>query len=227
MAAWRRANSQQSRVSCKASSIAPSDKSNHCCEKRMRAVLLTANAGGGRLCGTCAHRCQWLHQTPKLRPNHREFLDRAMQTSTGKSRSTSNFAQYHNPALFEYAQQVMAGEATDESAPPHDFDAMVQQAMLDTADRRAARLAISNPIPEQIRVMTTAYRRNHDVVAEVLLRAAGSCEICNNTAPFLRAVDGLPYLEVHHSIPLAAGGHDTVENAVAACPNCHRQAHFG
>lgn len=33
--------------------------------------------------------------------------------------------------------------------------------------------------------------------------------------------------EVHHKVPLSAGGDDTVENAIALCPNCHRKAHFG
>lgn len=36
-----------------------------------------------------------------------------------------------------------------------------------------------------------------------------------------------PYLEVHHKVPLALGGDDTVANATALCPNCHRQNHFG
>jgi 5-methylcytosine-specific restriction protein A len=43
----------------------------------------------------------------------------------------------------------------------------------------------------------------------------------------MRASDGNPYLEVHHWIRLADGGEDTVNNAIAACPNCHRQQHFG
>jgi len=34
-------------------------------------------------------------------------------------------------------------------------------------------------------------------------------------------------LEVHHKVPLAEGGDDTVENAIALCPNCHRHAHYG
>jgi len=38
---------------------------------------------------------------------------------------------------------------------------------------------------------------------------------------------GMPYLEVHHWTPLAEGGLDTIENAAALCPNCHKQAHFG
>jgi 5-methylcytosine-specific restriction protein A len=71
------------------------------------------------------------------------------------------------------------------------------------------------------------YERNADVIAEVLLRANGTCERCGNSAPFLRKSDGSPYLEVHHKVRLADGGDDTVENAIAICPNCHRRAHFG
>uniref|UniRef100_UPI003D06D395 HNH endonuclease n=1 Tax=Alcaligenes faecalis TaxID=511 RepID=UPI003D06D395 len=64
-------------------------------------------------------------------------------------------------------------------------------------------------------------------MAEVLERASGSCEACKEPAPFKRKSDGTPYLEVHHRIQLAHGGEDTVENAIALCPNCHRKAHFG
>ena len=61
----------------------------------------------------------------------------------------------------------------------------------------------------------------------VLERANGICQRCRNNAPFLRDSDGLPYLEVHHKTPLAEGGLDMVENAIALCPNCHRHAHLG
>lgn len=36
-----------------------------------------------------------------------------------------------------------------------------------------------------------------------------------------------PTLEVHHLRRLADGGSDTVANAVALCPNCHREIHYG
>ncbi|MFV3370974.1 HNH endonuclease [Pseudomonas sp. NY15435] len=39
--------------------------------------------------------------------------------------------------------------------------------------------------------------------------------------------DGKPYPEVRHVVRLADGGEDTVENAIAICPNCHRLRHFG
>jgi len=61
----------------------------------------------------------------------------------------------------------------------------------------------------------------------VLSRANGICENCDKPAPFIRRRDGTPYLEVHHIIQLSKGGNDTINNAVAICPNCHRELHFG
>lgn len=96
-----------------------------------------------------------------------------------------------------------------------------------TSSERQARLAIATGKPEAIQVTSIAFRRNADVIAEVLSRANGLCAQCGSAAPFLRASDGKPYLEVHHKKPLSQGGDDTVENATALCPNCHRQNHFG
>lgn len=81
--------------------------------------------------------------------------------------------------------------------------------------------------PEKIEVITNAYVRNPYVVNEVLKRADGICERCKNKAPFNRKSDGTPYLEVHHLVPLSEDGDDTVTNAIALCPNCHREIHFG
>lgn len=74
--------------------------------------------------------------------------------------------------------------------------------------------------------MVITFVRNPHVVAEVLRRANGTCERCRSEAPFDRA-DGTPYLEVHHIVRLADDGDDSVENAIALCPNCHRELHYG
>ena len=95
------------------------------------------------------------------------------------------------------------------------------------AKERQKRLNAAAAIPNKRTVSIVVYDRNPDVVAEVLCRANGSCEHCLNSAPFNRKSDGTPYLEVHHRIPLAQGGDDTVANAIALCPNCHRAAHYG
>jgi 5-methylcytosine-specific restriction protein A len=92
---------------------------------------------------------------------------------------------------------------------------------------RQLRLAGAPTQPKKQRAITTVFKRNPDVIAEVLFRANGICEGCHETAPFERKADGTPYLEVHHKLPLSKGGPDTVENAVALCPNCHRREHFG
>ncbi len=42
--------------------------------------------------------------------------------------------------------------------------------------------------------------------------------------PFLD-VEGKPYLEVHHIKWLSKGGADSIENAIALCPNCHSKMH--
>jgi len=93
--------------------------------------------------------------------------------------------------------------------------------------QRLARLAAAPKKPLTMRIVSTAYHRNPDVISEVLFRAKGVCEGCNRGAPFNRKSDGTPFLEVHHRLPLAQGGEDTVVNAIALCPNCHRERHFG
>ena len=65
---------------------------------------------------------------------------------------------------------------------------------------------------------TYVYRRNPDVVVEALNRAGGVCEDCNDPAPFQRASNGTPFLEVHHIKSLSDGGEDTLENVVALWP---------
>lgn len=71
---------------------------------------------------------------------------------------------------------------------------------------------------------STLYDRDPAVVAWVLNLASGICESCGCEAPFLTG-DDKPFLEVHHVRKLADNGSDTVENAVAVCPNCHRALH--
>jgi len=68
--------------------------------------------------------------------------------------------------------------------------------------------------PQQIETITRVFVRDRSVVDWVLLRAAGKCECCNSSAPFITAA-GQPFLEVHHLLPLAQSGSDTPGNAVA------------
>jgi len=108
-----------------------------------------------------------------------------------------------------------------------EFHEGVQKSIHDTDENRNLRLLNASKVPTKITVTTTVFRRNYDVVATVLIRAAGKCEGCELDAPFIKSADKKPYLEVHHRVPLSQGGDDTVNNAIALCPNCHRKRHFG
>lgn len=106
-----------------------------------------------------------------------------------------------------------------------EIDKKVNKSKNGTSKERRDRLNNAEKIPKKLAVTLTQFKRNPDVIAEVLVRARGICEKCRKPASFVRASDLSPYLEVHHKIPLAEGGEDTVENAVALCPNCHREFH--
>ncbi|MGZ8227180.1 MAG: HNH endonuclease [Methylococcaceae bacterium] len=107
-----------------------------------------------------------------------------------------------------------------------DFDLAVSQS-LSEPEKRLSRLSIASKDPQKIEVMRSEFKRNPDVVAEALFRSKGICEICKKPAPFNKKFDGSPFLEVHHKIQLSQGGEDSIENAIALCPNCHREAHYG
>ncbi|MGX5011260.1 HNH endonuclease [Enterobacter asburiae] len=107
-----------------------------------------------------------------------------------------------------------------------EFEEAVESAAKLSSSTRERILATESKTPVLIEVTTRVYKRSPYVVAEVLLRANGKCQSCKRDAPFLKE-DGTPFLEVHHIEWLSKGGEDSVENAIALCPNCHRQAHYG
>jgi len=87
------------------------------------------------------------------------------------------------------------------------------------------KIAMAAPAGPARRLATTeVIERNAAVSAYVKQAANGVCDLCRKPAPF-RNRKGEAYLECHHIVPLAAGGEDSLNNAVALCPNCHRKMH--
>lgn len=82
-----------------------------------------------------------------------------------------------------------------------------------------------NAAPDKKMGQSVTFNRNPEVVAWVLKNSNGFCEGCKCPAPFKKP-DGQFYLEVHHMRRLADGGSDTITNALAVCPNCHRRLHY-
>lgn len=177
---------------------------------------------------------------------HRKFIELVGTKKNGQSVEDSGRRKSHSAGLITYAERFVAPANISDDLRPieihqvtsrgqdatpllqvtQQFETAVSEALARSAAQRKASLAMAPRLPRRIEVTTTVFDRSPDVVAEVLSRACGSCESCTKPAPFLRRGDGSPYLEVHHRIPLAAGGEDTVENAIALCPNCHRAAHY-
>ena len=79
--------------------------------------------------------------------------------------------------------------------------------------------------PQRSEKSQSSYERDPLVKAWVINNAKGICELCGKPGPF-EDKHGNLFLEEHHVVPLADGGPDTVENAVALCPNCHRKCHL-
>lgn len=137
------------------------------------------------------------------------------------------------PELFE-TQDI----DIDKKTVPRDFskstadinraldEGIAESLKLDPRER-LKRLKVAPKKPARVEVTSVVFERNPDVVAEVLYQAKGRCGACGKEAPFLRRKDNTPYLEVHHVTPLSEGGEDTVSNAIALCPNCHRKRHYG
>ena len=133
----------------------------------------------------------------------------------------------HKLRLVAKKHQTEATSARPLETSEHAFRAAVRKSMQDSTAARDARLLSAPTVPVWKVVTVVAFERNPDVVAAILLQAAGKCERCLQPAPFLRRKDGSPYLEVHHRKQLADDGEDTVANAEALCPNCHRELHYG
>lgn len=156
--------------------------------------------------------------------SNKDFIRAAMNTYL-----MPNMRQAHSRGALDYifSEFDSNNEFSDIARFLEHEEIELRKAKTLSQNERLEILLRSERKPRKIIVNHTVFIRNQVVVAEVLNRAGGYCEICKNEAPFLRESDNSPYLEVHHKVTLAEGGDDTVENAIALCPNCHRKEHYG
>jgi len=79
---------------------------------------------------------------------------------------------------------------------------------------------------------TESYPRNPIVAKRALCHAEFKCEFDASHGTFPRMIDGLPYMETHHLIPLKYADRfdisiDVPENTVCLCSTCHNRIHYG
>ena len=78
----------------------------------------------------------------------------------------------------------------------------------------------------------SAYKRRHEVVANVLSAANYKCEANCTCELFLRKDRIHTYTEAHHLVPLCyqssfQNSLDVEANVISLCPHCHRLLHYG
>jgi predicted HNH restriction endonuclease len=79
---------------------------------------------------------------------------------------------------------------------------------------------------------TKSYPRDPVAAKRALCHASFICEFVASHDTFPRMIDGLPYMETHHLIPLKYADHfeisiDVPENIVCLCSTCHNRIHYG
>jgi predicted RNA-binding protein with PUA-like domain len=84
-----------------------------------------------------------------------------------------------------------------------------------------------NVAPRRRSQESIAYDRDQIVVALRKRLASNRCEVAGCQSEQFRTESGELFIEVHHLIPLADGGPDTLENTAAVCPTHHRLLHHG
>lgn len=123
----------------------------------------------------------------------------------------------------EFWEHIIIGESVDLFQPTDD------EIVLNKRVGKLIKKNLSEPkgyeVPKAVERLQKIYYRDPMVKAWVLQQSKGICENCGEKAPFYLN-DGIPYLEVHHVIPLSLSGADTTSNCVALCPNCHRALHY-
>jgi 5-methylcytosine-specific restriction endonuclease McrA len=114
------------------------------------------------------------------------------------------------------------------SAAPTD-PSEVGRELATRGDRRKIfkRAAKAAGRPEKRLREVSDFVRDAYVVAAALLRANDACEMPGCSRELFKRENGTIYLEVHHIIPLAEDGEDSLDNAAALCPACHRELHYG
>jgi len=119
----------------------------------------------------------------------------------------------------------MQGTESLEAYVPTSDAGILANRVSDLRQRELGAIPTGSAKPAVVTSTISTFVRDPAVKAWVLKKANGHCEGCAAPAPF-NGTDGLPYLEVHHVMPLSSHGSDTTSNAVALCPNCHRRCHY-
>ena len=175
--------------------------------------------------------------------NQRQKLLEALQLFCGEQGSrTFSLAQLTRSACLDYAD-LGIGSRTPEASVRRLLQELRDRRQLRFNDRRGHYTLLDTPVlagelssgisldlpnlsPDKREYLVESYARHRGWVQLAKQRLGCYClmPLCRNS---FRTRAGEPYIEVHHIVPLYAGGEDGIWNLAVLCAHHHRLAHFG
>ncbi len=108
----------------------------------------------------------------------------------------------------------------------HEEEALKELDLWDLRETsKAGGMQKPTALPETYEHLVEIYVRDKGWVKEAKQTFGTDCMICSCDNRFNKP-DGLPYIEVHHIIPLCEKGEDGIWNLSVLCAHHHRMAHF-
>lgn len=160
--------------------------------------------------------------------SEREGADRPPEPRIGREFITDWLDQGDFVVIGNIGRQLFAAKVTEQIGSELQIaEAVAKRADFDTRTALIAKAKQAAGRPAKRVVSRSDFARSAAVVMGTLARAGGRCEMPECRVESIQRDDDSTYLEVHHITPLAENGDDTLLNAAALCPKCHRELHFG
>ncbi len=153
-----------------------------------------------------------------------EFFDPASATLRMEALS-GEFSRMWPESAFDNDEAVEARAAAETLGD--EADRLGEQSLADLIAKYRAQIRQRPGRPRRRLLTAPDYDRDPLVVAIARKRAGHRCEVQNCAHPPFETQEKVPYIEVHHIIPLADGGPDTIENVACLCAGHHREVHLG
>lgn len=95
--------------------------------------------------------------------------------------------------VYKLEQWIEAKESSFKSKYEENLNELIAKSRSDSSEERQKRINEAPKKPDVIQIISRGFKRNADVIVEVLSRADGICERCGSKAPFIRKKDSSPY----------------------------------
>jgi hypothetical protein len=153
-----------------------------------------------------------------------EFFDSASSTL----RSDTLIHEFNRLWLEAESTNQRAAEAIAAAAIVADEAERLEELSLDELLAKSrARSSQRSGRPTRRVLNAFEYDRDPLVITIARKRAGHRCEVHECAHPTFETSEGVTYTEVHHIVPLADGGQDTIDNVACLCPTHHREVHLG